>query len=209
MPSQKLGSSLAALAALAMVGFVGWRAGAENVGRAVEARAPVSIALVNVRETINGLDELEAENQKLRQRVENRQKDLNELGKQLEEINEELKILPANDTENRRRLVARGTELREVFNARANVYQRLIEIEEGDIMRALYTKLQAAVAEVASKEGFDLVIFDDRIIELPKAEERGVNAAIQDKLILFAADGLDISDRVITLMNSKYQAGLR
>ena len=74
-------------------------------------------------------------------------------------------------------------------------------------MKDVYVKIQAAVAKLAQKGGYTLVLLDDRAITLPKTTtDREMNAAILSKQILFAANGLDVTDELVTMMNNEYQA---
>ena len=135
-----------------------------------------------------------------------RQGDLDQLTKRIETLNAELEEQPNNATEQRRQLRAQIFELTETAKARKNIYQSLINVEKGEVIKPLYDKLLAGIDEIAGKEGYDLVIFDNRKLEVPQDVQAVVNEVIQQKSILHAKDSLDITDQVITLMNNKYKA---
>jgi len=194
------------VACLVVIGIIGWRAGAESTGARLRAE-PTSVAIVNVEKALNDLAELADLNTALKARVDARQKDLDDLRDRIKRLDEELKLQPENSTEKRRELRAQIFELTETAKARTNVYQSLINIEKGEIIRPLYTKLVAGVGEVAAKEGYDLVLFDNRALEVPLDTQAVINEVIQQKSILYANERLDITDQVIVLMNNKYKAG--
>jgi len=200
-------TALLAAACISVIAFVAWRAGAEAAEQRPMAQ-PTSIATVNVEKVLNGLDELAELNRKLEERVKVRQADLDNLRKQLEDLQAQLDQLPASELERRRSLRAQIYELRETATARANVYQSLINIEKGEIIRPLYIKFSEAVKEVAAKQGYDLVLFDDRTLDVPQDTDVNVNRAIQQKRILFASESLDVTNEVILLMNQKFKAGV-
>ncbi|MBK7403249.1 MAG: OmpH family outer membrane protein [Phycisphaerales bacterium] len=190
-------------ASIAVVALAGWRAGAGSVD-ATSLAQPTTVAIVDVERALNKLTELTDMNKKLEDRVKVRQADLDQLRKQLEDLQEKLDSAPENDLEGRRTLRAQIYELRETATARTKAYQSLINIEKGEIIRPLYLKLTDAIKETAQKQGYDLVLFDDRSLQVPADTESIVNQAIQAKRLLFANDALDITDQVVTLMNNKY-----
>lgn len=209
MPRNRLHTTILAGACAGVVALVGWNAGAESAASAVALAEPTTVAVVNVEQALNQLDELKDLNKKLEERVKGRQQDLDNLKNQLEDLQAQLDQLPTNDQEKRRTLRAQIYELRETAAARASVYQSLINIEKGEIIRPLYTKFTAAVEEISQKQGYDLVLFDDTAIEIPQDTDVNVNRAIQQKRIIYAADNLDITNEVILLMNQKYKTGAK
>ncbi len=208
MPRNRFRSTILGAACLGVVALVGWSAGAGSAEHR-ELAQPSTVALVSVEAAFPQLDELTELNKKLEDRVKERQADLDKLRAQLENLQAELDQAPTTDQEKRRTLRAQIYELRETATARANVYQTLINIEKGEIIRPLYTKLLAAVQEVATKQGYDIVLFDDRAVEVPQNTEEIVNRAIQQKRILYASDSLDITGEVVLLMNQKFKAGVK
>lgn len=193
--------------AIGLVSVVSWRAGASDANPSSVA-APSSIAIVDVEKALNQLTELADLNKNLADRVAVRQKNLDDLKSQIEDLNGKLELLADNDEENRRELRAKIYELTETANARAKVYQSLINIEKGEIIRPLYLKLVDAINETAQRNGYDLVLFDDRTIKVPNDTDANVNVTIQQKRILYASDAIDITDQIISLMNNKYAAGM-
>jgi Skp family chaperone for outer membrane proteins len=206
MSRNPLHTALLAAACLSVVALVGWRAGAEATETRFTAQ-PTTVAIVDMMRALNELEELRALNDPLVKRGEERQADLNKLRDQLVNLQSQLDALPESDLEGRRRLRAQIYELRETATARASVYQSLINIEKGEVIRPLYLKFVEAVKEVATKQGYDLVLFDDRAMDVPQGTEADINRAIERKRILYAADRLDITNEVVLLMNEKYKAG--
>ena len=205
MPTRIRHAHAAVLAvALAAVGLASWRAGASS---SAIAAAPTAVGVVNVEKILNGLDELTQKNAELKSRVEERQKDLDDLVKQMDNLKAKLDEIPREQEDQRRTVRAQLYELQAVAASRKDVYQSLINIEKGEILKPLYDKLALAVGEVADKEGYDVVLFDDRGMQVPDDVDRVVNAAIQGKKVLYASTQIDLSDQVITLMNNKFKTG--
>lgn len=208
MTRHAISNTLIFLCCLSVIGFVGWRAGAEATEQRLAAE-PSAVALVDIERALNSLNELTDKNADLATRVESRQKDLDALRKRIEGLQEEEKLLPENAPDDQRRnLRAQIFELRETAKARTNAYQSLINIEKGEIIKPLYEKLVKSIGEVAAKEGYDLVVFDNRSLKVPTDVQAVINDVIQQKSILYASNQLDITDQVIALMNNKYSTGV-
>ena len=206
MPRRSIHTSVTVLACLSVVAFVGWRAGAESAETRLTAQ-PTTVAIVDVERALNELEELSALNKSLEANAKQRQENLDALRKENDSLKAELSELPTNAKERQREIRARIFELNETIKARFNAYQTLIDIEKGEIIGPLYTKLLTAVGEVSAREGYELVLFDDRALQVPEGVQAVVNDAIQQKSILYASDRLDITDQVVLLMNNKFQAG--
>ncbi len=172
--------------------------------------APSVVALVDLEKLMNGLTELDARNADLNARKEKLQAQLNDIKKQIDAIDNDLKNnIAESDVKARTEKYAQKFELDALYEARGKAFQRLIDLENGDIIRALYEKASQSINAFAQKNGIDLVMLDDRAISFPKrASVKEVNSIIESKRILAANDALDITERVLTMMNNEYKAGI-
>ena len=94
-------------------------------------------------------------------------------------------------------------------------YQRFVEMridnERSLMFRDLYLKIQSAVADISTKNGYDLVLIsdDDRdIIVNPnskKAREFQVREQIELQRIVFSSSQIDITDQIVTHMNLEWE----
>lgn len=75
-------------------------------------------------------------------------------------------------------------------------------------MKHLFEQIEAAVTEVAERDGFDLVVADQRP-ELPQNLDEvnfdQLRGLINSRNVLYASAKADISDRVIALLDAKYK----
>jgi len=96
-------------------------------------------------------------------------------------------------------------------------YQTWAQITQANVQRNqklqmvnLFNKITAAVAEVATQKGVDIVIAEQRP-ELPDSLDQlnveQVRALINGRNILFATASVDLSNDVIASMDAKYKAG--
>jgi len=207
------GSKLAVVAGLGLAMLVGMevRSFARPEPSAnIAPSAPAVIATVDLEKLMNGLTELSDRNKSLNQRMEVRAAQLNDIKKQIDAVENDLKNnIAENDTKSRTEKLAQKFELDATFEARRNAIRGLVELENGDTIRELYQKTLSYVEAFAQKNGIDLVLFDDRSISFSKrAGVKEVNETIADKRILFANSTLDITQAVLSAMNNEYAAGI-
>jgi Skp family chaperone for outer membrane proteins len=76
--------------------------------------------------------------------------------------------------------------------------------------KELNEKISAAIAEVAQKKGFDLVMADQRPEvppdQLEKMQAQQILAVMFGRNIMYAADSTDITQEVIATLDAKYKA---
>jgi Skp family chaperone for outer membrane proteins len=171
----------------------------------------LKVGTVDLERLINGLRETEARNRELEERAGTWQKELNELVGRLKEVENQLNnVLPKGDSPERRAKARELFELRSQAETRRRFFQEMIEAERGEIIRVVYDKVQAAVGAVAQAGGYDLVLLDDRKIDIPSLTRlEQVNAIIQNKKVIWATAAIDLTDQVMTRMNNDYAAGRR
>ena len=204
-----LTNTLAFVACMSIIGFIGWRAGAEVTEQRMLAE-PTAVAVIDIERALNSLTELQDGNQVLMQRVQTRISELTKQQEEMDRIEQELELLPASAVQQQIDLQGRHYQLNESKDALERVYKYKGDVEKGAVLWPLYQKLLEAVDEVASKEGYELVLFDDRQLTLPSDAIRQsvINEVIQQKRIIHASDRLDITDQVIALMNNRYKEGM-
>jgi len=207
------GSKLAVVAGLGLAMLIGMEVRSfarPEPSASVAPSAPAVIATVDLEKLMNGLTELSDRNKSLNQRMEVRAAQLNDIKKQIDAVENDLKNnIAENDTKSRTEKLAQKFELDATFEARRNAIRGLVELENGDTIRELYQKTLGYVDAFAQKNGIDLVLFDDRSISFSKrAGVKEVNETIADKRILYANSTLDITQAVLTAMNNEYAAGI-
>jgi outer membrane protein len=76
-------------------------------------------------------------------------------------------------------------------------------------MKLLFDKVQGAIAEVATKDGYDLVVTDtsERLPDnLEQVDVRTMKLMMLQKSVLFASPKVDITQMVIIVLDKKYSA---
>lgn len=176
-----------------------------------QAPAPVTIASVDLAKLINGLQELKVRNEAQAARGKEMQSKLDDMKRQILAIEEQLKPeggIPKTDVRARMTKFSEKLELESLMKARREAYMQMVDFDTGDLIRDLYAKVQVAVDELAKREGYDIVILDDRSISIPNpAGMDSVNEVIGKKRLLYARPGIDVTDKVMQAMNAAYEVG--
>ena len=188
-----------------MIGATAWTVTARPAESA-PAPAPVTVAIVEIARVMNGLNELKERNDVGKIRGTELEKKLQEVEQTIKNIDAELEtVIPKDDIKRRTQAMADKFEAENLLKARFQAYKQLLDLENGDIIRDIYAKVILAIEDFAKKNNYDLVLLDDRGMMLPPVggQER-LKAIIENKRILFAKPELDITDRIITIMNNDH-----
>lgn len=78
-------------------------------------------------------------------------------------------------------------------------------------MKQIFEKIQTAIADVAKQDGYDLVLADNKDplpsdADLEQVDIRALRGAILQKSVLFSTDRIDISQKVLALLDTRYKA---
>lgn len=195
------------LSAVAVVlgGWAACRSGASAVPPPPPP-SPAVVGLVDIQKVINGLDEFKARKLGLQADVDARQKELDAKTDSYKKAKADLDLLKP-DSKERRNKFAELIEIEAQVKAKDQINTRLGQLDEGEIFGAMYTKALATIARVAIKGGYTLVLLDDRTVPIPKlASGSEMSGVIFSKRILFAENALDITDDIVTAMNSEFNA---
>jgi len=194
--------TLAGIAMLLCAAFV-LRANANSARPPAQATA---VAIVDIVDIIAGLNEREVLEGQLNSRMESRQSQLDEVVEALKVLEADIQMLTPGTDEHREKL-QEGIEKQALAKTRREVLSQIVSIDMGNVMAELYKKIEMAVNQIAEREGYDIVFFDDSKFELPQdAPNADVYRAIITKSVVYRHDSIDITDQVITLMNNEYSA---
>ena len=173
---------------------------------AVQMANPSAVAVVDLAKLLEGLEErtyLEAE---LNKEIDSRQKELDQIIGQIERMREDIKVLPAGDERTMQKI--RDLRLKEVEARALNQFvQEQLSVEKGQMLAALFNKIEDSATKVISRDGWDIILIDDSGLDLPQmAQEQQMLQLILNRRVLAAADRVDITEDVKTLMNNAFNA---
>lgn len=207
----KLAQTRTVVLAASVIAIAGIAVSAARSANARFAPPATVVAIVDMQKAINGLDELKARNDANQKKADARVAELTKLRDEIKKQNEELEksaqMAPAGspDIMNKRaELMVRAQTL----DAQANAYKQLTRLDAGDVLREMHGKVMAGIDAIAKREGYDLVLADDRALEIPNpATDEDVGRAINAKRVLYASPTIDLTQRVLTQVNNDFNAG--
>lgn len=171
---------------------------------------PTKVGLVDMTVLINELDELKDRNAGTTQLREQYQKELTAEEQQIKLLEDDVKAgAQAGQTMAQIDKVANLQERKAMLKLRADKNQSVLELRNTQNIRELYTKALTAIEQVAKMDGYDLVLLDDRPVQLsPGGNSAVLNDEILKKRVLFANNAnVDITQRILTVMQNDYAAG--
>ena len=197
--------TIAAVAGLLLIGWLAGRSATANSGAAV---APASsVAFVQLDRVLDSLDERTERQAELNTFIAEREAQLQELVAARDAAVEALELLRPGTAAHREK-AREVLEIRAQLETRQKLLQEIISLETGRILAELYTKIKAAVGEIARRDGYDLLLHGDAHVELPpNLSQTGVFTFIQERKLIYAGEQVDITDDVGRYMNNAFQAG--
>jgi len=167
---------------------------------------PTAVAVVDVVDVLDGLNEKKVLEKRLQQSVADHQASLDKVVDQIKTAQEDLKTYKEG-TPAYREKVRELLELNAVAEARKNILQRIVAFDKGDMLHDIYGKITVAVQKIAERSGYDIVLLDDSDFPLPsEAADSDMERAILTRSVLYRTDAVDITDQIITLMNNEFNA---
>ena len=172
------------------------------------APVPVTVGLVNLEVLMNNLTELKDRNAEVRVVRDEGLAKRDVLAEEVKALETELSTsVPKNDMKERVRKLGELAEKRQLLKVRSEGFNAQLDVINSQIIRELYAKVNKTIEEFAKREGYSMVLLDDRGIELTQQmTSNEVNQVILSKRILFADGSLDLTERIATVMNNEYGA---
>ena len=181
-----------------------WKASATSARPPAQ---PTAIATVDIVAVIDKLNEREVLEADLTKRTEARQAQLDEVLKQIQALQANLQEAGDRTSTDYKEQLRQFYELRAVADARREALSQIISIDLGTVRREMYMKVSDAIARIAEREGYDIVMLDDSSFELPEnAPDADVYRAIVTKGIMYRHSSIDITNDVVTLLNNEFNA---
>lgn len=189
--------------ALLLAAFA-WQAGANSSMR--PPAQPTAVATVDIPSIIDQLEERKVREKELEDRTKARQAQLDEAANQLRTIQADLETLSRNSDEYKDKF-RQAMEIEAMVKARKTALDQILSMDRGNVTREMYNKVATAVSNIADREGYDIVLFDDSLFPVPEdAPFTDVYRSIVSRSVIYHHESVDITDQVVTLMNNEFTA---
>ncbi|MEL6499383.1 MAG: OmpH family outer membrane protein [Planctomycetota bacterium] len=208
MAMQKRNGLLAG-AALGVAGVLGVGIGL-GAGVAYQSAEATAVAVVDIDAVSAELEEFKARVGEINVKREARVAELRAISERIGEINVELEALTEAEQARGIELSIEGGALQNDLQFKQGAFQQEADLLQAALTRELYGKITEAVTRIAERDGYDIVLFDDKSISLndqAAASFAGSVEAIKSKKVLYASDVVDLTNSVLALMNNEYAAG--
>jgi len=196
-------SLVAALVAASMLALLG-NTQSHATAQARAGASQGSVAVVDVNRVLGQLDEQRARAAELEAlNVENARR-LEALGRELRSLADEIDVLP--EGAERRTKFEEAVRLRVRLRTEEEFANALRLDRQAMMLSELFKSIETATAEYARREGFTIVFSSDQGAELRQGMNyQQVDLFLSNRRVLFAADAIDISQGVATMMNNNYR----
>jgi len=180
---------------------------------------PTAVAIVNLKTLLDGLTEFKEGMEVIGEKKKTSEARVKEVKDKLSKAVKDLELLkdpPMSVLIDRQAEIA---ELQEQGEIRAAVLSRVLEVEAGALMRRVFVKAVDAGDQLAAKDGWDMILIDDRAIVPPERAKSAsggegrrirvdeVESIIQQRRILTASKRVDVTASLIEFMNAQYKSG--
>lgn len=175
------------------------------------AAKPIVVAIVDVSGVLNSLEEkaqVEAELQAEATTLKDEERTRKD---ELKQLDSDLKYLAVGtDDYNAKQ---QQLQMKQIELQTWSVYQtQRMSRESTRRIFELYQKFLAASERVAKSNGYDLVLYKEQPLDriganLDNLKPENLAEVIQSRKVVWAADGLDITDQVRTLMDNDFRSG--
>jgi Skp family chaperone for outer membrane proteins len=183
---------------VAMLGYQSWAM------RSQEKLAPAVVVCVDLEKVFNGLTAKTNADAHLRKLGEEQIAESNKKAEAIKQMEADLADLAAGS--------ARYRELQDQALLEAQKYRAYVEFSRAKIdaersrtIKRIYGDIKKAADEMATSNGYDLVLVNDSLAEIPPGTEEEMNRQISARRILFANPRIDLTDELIAYMNAAAQ----
>jgi Skp family chaperone for outer membrane proteins len=179
---------------------------------------PTAIAIVNLQTLFDGLTEFKEGMATIAEKRKEAEAKLNKVTEDLKKAQTDLEALKDPPLAIRLDFAQRIAEYKSLGKTRKDTLTEVLQYTGGDIERKVFLKAIKAAEVLAKKDGWDMILLDDRHVVPPERTPgengvevpltmRQVESIMQERHILVASDRVDVTPALITLMNNDYKSG--
>jgi len=171
---------------------------------------PTAVAVVDVQEVFNNLEEKEAIKIDLQKLADTLKQEQEAMGEKLKQMKEDLEFMDKSQ-QGYEDLVVKIERQQLFFQAFTKYAEAKLELENVRRIELIYNNMRKTIADVARLEGYQIVLFKEvesaeGEVRFPGMGMKEINKAIEGRKVLWSDPSIDLTDRVKTRMNNEYKA---
>jgi Skp family chaperone for outer membrane proteins len=193
--SRRVNASVVAIAALVLVTLT---CQAWAVRRAT--MNPTVVVTIDLERVFEGIGEKAAEDERLVAVATELEAEAGEKQAVISDLEEELDAFPVGS--DRRREVERDLQWAALdYSAFVEFSRRKMDVEKAQSLTRIYESIRESAGEMAFEHGYDMVVVDDSVTNIPQGSEADVRRQISARRIVHTNAAIDVSDELIQRMN--------
>jgi Skp family chaperone for outer membrane proteins len=167
---------------------------------------PTAVATIDLVQVIDGMEERAAEDARLTMLAEELQEEGKAKAEVIGDMEEELKAYAVGSDKYQDMLQKWQLEsLR--YQAFIEFSRRKLDVQKAHSLRRLYRSVIENARALAEADGYDLVLADDSVSDIPMGTEVEVRRRILSRRTLYANPEVDLTDELIARLNEGFLAG--
>ena len=168
--------------------------------RNVLKASPTAAGVVNLEEVFAGLTERAEADAALQQMADSLQRDSETQSQEIENLAADLEDYPPGSEKYQQVLEEYSLKTLE-YQAFIEFSRQKISIEKSLIYKRIYQAIRLAASEIAKEDGYQLIIVDDGVRDLPAVAEAEMIRQISARKVLYAESTIDLTEQLLARMN--------
>lgn len=182
-------------------------AAAFGVGAITRALDPTVVAIVDIDRLSTEMEEFKVPREEFQTKQDTRREQLRAIQTRMNSVAEELELIPEGDQNARIDKLTEQAMLDSELATRQQIYQQAADLEQAQLFKRMYDRIQSGAKTIAERDGIDLVLVDDRVFALSATNRGAQRAMLESKKVLYADGTVDITDELLTLLNNEFTTG--
>jgi len=157
------------------------------------------VATIDLERLIDNLDAMQAANAELAQAAESYQSQIQRQREELELLYEETELLVGQQKDAK---LAEAELLADELRVSTDFASGKLEEMRVRALRGIYEDVRIAAARVSQANGWDLVLVNDALVEVPPvASQQELMRQISARRVIYGDSRIDVTDVLITALN--------
>lgn len=164
---------------------------------------PAVVVTVDLESLFNQLDERQGADEQLQRMAEELQSESDDMSARIRELEEELEIYEPG-SEKHQEIMEQLSLITLEYQAFAEFSRQKIEAEKSLTLKRIYDGIRRAGRSEAEERGYDIILVNDSLGQLPPGDEVETIRQISSRRMLYSNPRLDITSDLVNRMNRDF-----